>query len=145
MAETFGLVEHRQQVTAKDTATEVSIKSNSNITGFEFSEEEKRLSFTVDGEDGTNGLTIVGVDAVLEGPYTVMIAGEATSNFVVAQDEATGQRMIEVSYTHSEHDIVITGTNVVPEFPLPVVGAISAVIGAVAVIGRTRLMNKLQR
>ncbi|MEW6605555.1 MAG: hypothetical protein AB1351_12835 [Thermoproteota archaeon] len=143
MAETFGLMEHRQQVTAKDTAMEVSIESNSNITEFEFSEAEKRVSFTVNGEDGTNGLTIVGADTVLEGPYTVMIDDEATSNFVVAQDEASGQSMIEVSYTHSEHEIVITGTNVVPEFPLPVVGAIAAVIGVVAVIDRTRLMNKI--
>jgi hypothetical protein len=142
MAETFGLREHRQQVTAKDTTTEVSIESNSEISGFEFSEEDKHIMFTVDGEVGTDGLTIVGVDAVLEGPYTVTIDGEATSNFVVSQDEASGQSMVEIGYTHSEHDIVITGTNVVPEFPLPVVGAIAAMIGVAAVIGRTKLMSK---
>lgn len=128
MAETLGLQEHRQQVTAGDTTTEVSIESNSEISGFGFSEEDERIMFTVDGEDGTDGLTI---------------DGEATSNFVVSWDEASGQSMVEIGYTHSERDIVITGTNVVPEFPLPVVGAIAAaVIGIVAVVGRTRLMSK---
>lgn len=143
MAETLGLQEHKQQVTARDTATEVSIESNSEISGFRFSEEDKRIMFIVDGEDGTDGLTIVGVDAVLEGPYTVTIDGEATSNFVVSQDEASGQSMVEISYTHSGHDIIITGTNVVPEFSLPMVGAMAIVIGMVAVIGRTRLINKI--
>ena len=49
--------------------------------------------------------------------------------------------MISVSYSHSSHDIAITGTTVVPEFPLAMIGAVAGIIGVVAVLGRTRLFK----
>lgn len=138
MAELFDLKEETYQITAKNTQTQVGIESNSKISKFDFREHEKRISFKVDGEEDANGLTVVSVDSVLEGPYTVTVDGEATESFVVAEDEVSGRNTIEISHTDSEHDIVIVGTNVVPELPLPMLGTIAALIGIVAVIGRTR-------
>jgi hypothetical protein len=43
--------------------------------------------------------------------------------------------MLTISYTHSTHDVTVTGTNVVPEFPVAALGAIAAVIG------RTRMFK----
>jgi hypothetical protein len=98
------------------------------------------ISFTVDGQTGTEGTTEIPIGQVLEGPYTVMIDGQATTNFEVA-NEGTADAVITISYTHSAHDITVTGTNVVPEFPAVMMGIIAAVIGIVAVISRTNLIN----
>jgi hypothetical protein len=120
---------------------EVEFNSSSTISGVELDEESKTLSFTVDGEDGTEGTTEIGIGSVLEGPYTVAIDGEVTEEFEVTTDEATGETTLTISYTHSTHDVTVTGTNVVPEFPVAALGAIAAAIGTVAVLGRTKMFR----
>jgi hypothetical protein len=136
MKEVYDLREETYSVSAKDTQAKVGIETNSKISNFDFSENEKRVSFSIDGNPGANGLTVVHVDSVLEGPFIVTIDGEETDSFVVAQDESSGQSTIEISYAGSPRDIVIVGTNVVPEFPVPIVGAIAGLIGIAAIIGR---------
>lgn len=51
---------------------------------------------------------------------------------------------MQVNYQHGSREIVITGTNVVPEFPLHVVGAIAEAIGImiVAILTRSTLLSK---
>lgn len=120
---------------------EVEFSSSSTISDVNIDEESKTLSFTVEGEDGTEGMTEIGIGSVLEGPYTVAIDGEVTENFEVATDEVTGETTLTISYTHSTHDVTVSGTNVVPEFPVAALGAIAAVIGTVAVLGRTRMFK----
>lgn len=130
-----------QTVMIAGEEVEVEFNSSSTISNVELDEESKTLSFTVDGEDGTEGTTEIGIGSVLEGPYTVAIDGEVTEEFEVTTDEATGETTLSVSYTHSTHDITVTGTNVVPEFPVAALGAIAAAIGTVAVLGRTRMFR----
>jgi hypothetical protein len=98
------------------------------------------VTFTVDGETGTGGTTEISIGRVLEGPYTVTIDGQAATN-VQESTSASGEAMLTISYTHSTHDVAVTGTNVVPEFPIAAVAAIAAVIGVVAVVGRTSLFR----
>jgi hypothetical protein len=117
-------------------SVDVELRSSSTVSNFELDEESKTISFTVDGEDGTEGTTEIAIGSVLEGPYNVMVDGEATSDFTVA--EVDGETVLTVSYTHSTHDITVTGTNVVPEFPIGVIGAVAAVIGIIAVMTRTK-------
>jgi hypothetical protein len=119
---------------------DVNIRTNSTIGQLELDEENKRVSFTVDGEDGTTGTTEIEIGKMLEGPYTVAIDGQATTDFEVA-NEGSAEAVLTVSYTHSEHDVDITGTNVVPEFPAVAIGAIAAIIGIVALMGRTRFLG----
>ena len=141
MKEVYDLKEETYSVRAKDTQAKVGIETNSKISNFDFSENEKRISFSIDGNSGTNGLTVVHVDSVLEGPFIVTIDGEETDSFVVAQDESSGQSSIEISHAGSPRDIVIVGTNVVPEFPVHIVGAVAGLIGIVTIIGRAKYFN----
>lgn len=119
---------------------DVSIRSSSDISEFELDEENKRFSFMVDGEDGTEGATEIAIGRILEGPYTVTIDGEATTDFEVT-NSTSGEMMIMISYTHSVHEVTVTGTNVIPEFPAAIMALVAAIIGAVAFLGRTRLMK----
>lgn len=118
----------------------VNLRTSSTISEFTLDEGNKRLSFQVDGEDGTEGTTEISIGRVLEGPYTVTIDGQATTDFEVTS-AASAEAMLTVSYTHSAHDVAVTGTNVVPEFPVVVIGAIAAIVGLVAVLSRTKLMS----
>lgn len=120
---------------------DVSIRSNSTVSGFALDEENKRVSFTVDGDDGTAGTTEIAIGKMLEGPYTVRVDGQSTSNFEVA-NEGSAEAVMTISYTHSMRNVDITGTSVVPEFPIGVLGAIAAVIGSVIVMSRTRLLHR---
>ena len=129
-----------QTVVIAGANVNLDVKTNSTISNFELDEEDKQISFTVDGQTGTRGSTEIPIGKVLEGPYTVMIDGSATTDFEVANEGST-DAVMTLSYTHSQHDVDVTGTNVVPEFPIAIVGIIAAVIGAVAVLSRTNLMG----
>jgi hypothetical protein len=78
---------------------------------------------------------------VLEGPYTVTIDGQVTTDFEVA-NEGSVDAVMTISYGHSEREVTITGTQVVPEFPVVALGAVAAAIGAVTILGRTRLFKR---
>ncbi|MGH9991739.1 MAG: hypothetical protein ACREAZ_03745, partial [Nitrososphaera sp.] len=73
-----------------------------------------------------------------EGPYTVMVDGQATQ---VEEGQDGGVSTITVPHSSGAHEITITGTQVVPEFPFAAVGIAAALIGIVTVIGRTKLIK----
>lgn len=120
---------------------DVSIRTSSTIGQLDLDAENKQVSFTVDGETGTAGETEIAIGMMLEGPYTVTIDGQVTTDFEVA-NEGTAEAVMTISYTHSEREITITGTQVVPEFPVAVLGAVAALVGAVSVLGRTKLFKR---
>jgi hypothetical protein len=115
---------------------DVQITSNSNIADVVLDEEAKELSFTVEGETGTKGVTEVTVPkAMLSGEMMVMIDGEAvssTSSDIILKSETNADVTFEINYSHSEHTVEVTGTNVVPEFPV-VPSVMAAAVGSALV------------
>jgi len=130
-----------QSVLVKGQNMDMALKTTSTISSFMLEEENKQLKFTVDGQTGTEGTTEIPIGQVLEGPYAVAIDGEATTDFEVT-NEGTSNAVMKISYTHSIHEITVTGTNVVPEFPAVMIGLIAAIIGIVAIVGRTNLISR---
>ncbi|MGI0037202.1 MAG: hypothetical protein ACRD99_02440 [Nitrososphaera sp.] len=126
-----------QSVMVGGEAIQVSIESASTVSALALNEESKMLSYKT---DGTGTETTVAVGSVLEGPYTVMVDGEATTEFEESTD-AQGTKTITTSHGEGAHEVSISGTQVVPEFPLAVLGAIAAVVGVIAVLGRTRFIK----
>jgi hypothetical protein len=121
---------------------DLDLKTNSTITNFKLEEESKKLSFTVEGQSGTHRTTEIPIGQVLDGPYTVTIDAQSTTNFQVS-NEGTTDATIKISYTHSTHDITASDTNVVPEFPAMAIGLIMAIIvGMVAVMVRFKPLNR---
>ena len=114
---------------------QVAVESSSTISEFALDEESKTVSFMADGSDDT---TVVAVGSVLEGPYTVMVDGETTDDFEESTD-AEGVKTVSVTHASGMHSVSITGTQVVPEFPIAMLGVVAAIIAAVSVYGRTRL------
>jgi hypothetical protein len=124
-------------VTIAGEPIQVSVESVSTVSAFALDEESKMLTFTT---DGTGTETTVAVGSVLEGPYTVMVDGEATTDFEESTDEQ-GTKTITTTHGTGTHDVSISGTQVVPEFPLAALGAIAAAVGVVAVLGRARIIR----
>ena len=119
---------------------EVEIASNSTIRNVEMRQEEKTVAFTVDGETGTKGVTQVTIPkAMLSGEMVVMIDGRAVtseSNDVIVTSDTSVETTFEINYSHSEHEVAVTGTNVTPEFPmtaLVMAVAVGSVMAALAV------------
>jgi hypothetical protein len=122
---------------------DIEIASNSNIANVELNEEEKMLSFTVEGETGTKGVTEVTIPkAMLSGEMMVLIDGQAisaTSSDVILKSETDAEVTFEINYSHSEHTVEVTGTNVVPEFPVAAVVTAAAIGSAIVVASRLKL------
>lgn len=119
---------------------QVEIASNSTVDSVELDQEAKMVTFRVDGETGTRGITQVTVPkAMLSGEMMVMIDGQAVSsesNDVIVTSETNAETTFEINYSHSEHDVAVSGTNVVPEFPLAALvmaGAVGSIMAALAI------------
>jgi hypothetical protein len=117
-------------VSVGGSMVKVDMNSSSTVSQFRVDSNNKRVMFEVEGEAGTEGTTEVAIGSVLEGPYTVAIDGQPTTDF-----EVSGSIMT-LHYTHSLHDVAITGTNVVPEFPISMIGLVAGIIGILIVLGR---------
>jgi hypothetical protein len=116
---------------------DVRFQTSLAITKFGLDENNKKISFTTSGDK--DGQTLVSVGTVLKGPYAVTIDDEMAKDYVMA-DEQT----LQLSLLAGTHEISISGTQVVPEFPVAVVGLIVAIIGMVAIVGRTKLFGSIR-
>lgn len=116
-------------------SVDVSVESASTISAFALDEASKTLSFET---EGTGAETTVVVGSVLEGPYTVLVDGQATR---AEEKQVDGIDTLVIPHMSGAHDVTVTGTQVVPEFPVAIIGIVAAVIGTMAVLGRTRLMK----
>jgi hypothetical protein len=133
--------ESSHEVTVEDEQFEVAIASNSTVSAVELDQEQKLVRFTVEGDDGTAGATQVTIPkAMLSGEMLVMIDGEvvaSNSQDVIVTSNTSTETTFEINYHHSEHEIAVSGTNVVPEFPASVM-AMAAALGGVSALAAFR-------
>jgi len=112
----------------------VDISSNSTVKLFDFKQQDKKISFHVEGQTGTQGITQITIPkALLGGQITVSIDGKVVppqSSDVVTVADTEQETTLEINYHHSEHTIEVTGTTVVPEFPISFL-VLAAALGSV--------------
>ena len=132
-------------VNAEGKNFDVEIASNSTVSDFEFKQQEKKVSFVVEGETGSRGVTQITIPkALLSGEMVVSIDGNVIppeSSDVVAIVDTEEGMTLEINYHHSEHTVEVSGTNVVPEFPVTMIimaAAIGSVITTVSIVSRRK-------
>ena len=87
-----------------------------------------RLSSPISGD--IEGTTIVSISWLLEGPLTVVIEGNKSTDHETARNRETGETNLVIIYPEQEKDTIITGTNKLAEFaysvsvPLAALGAV---------------------
>ena len=102
---------------------QVQVASNSSVTSLIFDSTRRLLNFTVSGPTGSFGFFDATIArTLLSGQPIVMIDGVEHPASVT---EDTDFWYIHVTYSHSEHQITIGGSNTIPEFPpIPLLGVI---------------------
>lgn len=139
-------VEH--SITAADQTFAIWIASNSGVSEIELKQEEKKLEFFVEGVDGTSGVTEISIPKeLLSGEMNVFIDQNLVANEdVLLKSSTEAETTFEINYSHSIRRVEVTGTNVVPEFPIAMLitaASISLVIAFLAIIARTQGFRRL--
>ncbi|GIU72124.1 MAG: hypothetical protein KatS3mg003_1603 [Candidatus Nitrosocaldaceae archaeon] len=129
-----------EKVIIDDTEVDIKISSNSDISNVQFNEEDKSISFKVEGSDGSLGMAEIYLSNVLKGPYTVTIDGEPIDAIPIVNPE-TNEEGIKIVYMHSIHEVKIVGTEVVPEFPLAVLPILAIITGTIILLTRKSSLN----
>jgi hypothetical protein len=76
---------------------------------------------------------------MLSGDMAVMIDGQVVSpesNDVIVTSDTSAETTFEINYSHSEHDVAVTGTTVAPEFPIATIvmaAAVGSIVAAIAI------------
>ena len=138
----FGLTLSKETVMVKDKPYDIEIVSNSDVSDFTFSEENKLISFKVEAKKGSDGFTTLYIGEVLEGPYTVTIDGKPMDDVMLVEDKTNGETSVDLIYAEGVHNITMIGTQVVPEFSL-LIPTIFAT--AILLIFATKLMPRLNK
>src|SRR5574337_1153389 len=122
---------------------DVQVASNStSVINLNFDEKNKQLSFTVQGDTGTKGVTEITIPkSLLSGDLTVMIDGQAMAQSDVVETASTDTATtLELNYHHSTHQIDIVGTNAVPEF-----SSVASLVLVVSVLSAVVLSSRVRR
>jgi hypothetical protein len=101
------------QVASEDLVMQVA--SNSSVSGLAFDSERGLLDFVVSGPSGSLGFFNVTVArTLLHGRPIVLVDGVEHSATVT---EDAGFWYVYATYAHSEHQVIVGGSETVPEFP----------------------------
>lgn len=122
---------------------DVQVASNSTtVSNLNFDEQNKKLSFTVQGDTGTKGVTEITIPkSLLSGDLTVMIDGQAMAQSDVVETASTDtETTLELNYHHSTHQIDIVGTNAVPEF-----SSVASLVLVASVLAVVVLSSRVRR
>jgi hypothetical protein len=123
-------------------AYNVDVVSNSTVSDFKFSVDQKSISFNVSGDDGTVGFCRIVipnfiVQELWKGNYIVLLNGEPYPFKNWTDSENT---YIYINYTHSTHEIVI-----IPEFPSTIILTIFMLTTTIPVVLTRNRRSKHRR
>ncbi len=131
----------------------VEVTSNSTVTNFAFTPENKKISFDVQGETGTRGVTTITIPkTILSGEIQVLIDGNVqpyNSDNVIVTSDTSSETILEINYHHSTHTIELVGTQAAaaseiqaaPEFSTMASGVL--VVSIISIIALSTKIKKL--
>ena len=125
------------------TAHNVEAISSSSVSGLDFSQQEKSISFdlaTAINETGFCGLTLP--EALLGGPYRVLFGGEQIS--ILNQESNGTHSFLYYEYPSNGGHVEILGETVVPEFSVSFLFLLIFIMSFAASLG-SRLLKRLDR
>jgi len=125
--------------------TAMKILSSSVISRFSYDENTKQISFSVSGDNGTGGTTVIPVGIMLQSPYFIVtVDGKTMLDFQTTVDSSTGETFLKLTYSPTRHDITITGINALPEFSfMPTLILLIGIISVMAISLKAALRLKI--
>jgi parallel beta-helix repeat protein len=116
----------------KNTVYPVSLKGNSTVSMFRFTQSDKKITFTVTGPGGTMGWCNVTIPkSLLRGsPWKIMLNNtDITPQATITQNQT--HTFVYFTYDHAPHAVQIIGTAAIPEFPTNIVLATALILMSV--------------
>ena len=95
----------------------LEVLSSSSLSGFGLNAENKQFIATLNETSNNLGVALIPVGQLIEGPYSVIIDDHASDNYEVLYSIPGDEPIVKIMYPKGTHDLSITGTKVVPEFP----------------------------
>jgi parallel beta-helix repeat protein len=118
------------------TAFNVGVVSNTTLSDFTFSADQKLAGFNISGPHSTAGFCRIAIpDALLGGSYEVW-AGTAPTNFSSATNGT--HALLYFNYSHDIRTIKIVGATAIPEFRLSIVALLLTAVTLLAVMVNLR-------
>jgi hypothetical protein len=143
------LTAFNQQVSYQGGTYNVPILTNSTVTNFAFDPNALQVAFNVGGPTSSTGFCNVTVprsllNAGALSDWTVIFDGRTLSQGEFSITENAQYVFIYLNYTHSEHQIIIKGTQLLPEFQpniLPIAFAIPLIAIAIAAVKQRKKLR----
>ena len=142
------LIACQRKISYNARTYDVPIFTNSTVTDFVFDPAAKQVTFNVTGQPGTGfcNVTIAKnlLNATALSDWTVKLDGRSLASGEFSITENAEYVFVYLNYTHSEHEISIKGTWIVPEFQpsfLPLILAISGLIASIVAIKKRRKLE----
>ncbi|MCK4313201.1 right-handed parallel beta-helix repeat-containing protein [Candidatus Bathyarchaeota archaeon] len=128
------------------TTYSVALSSNSTISMFKFNQQQKQISFKVNGESGTVGYCNVTIPQTLlnitQAGWIILINDTPPVTEPIITSNGT-HTFINLTYTFaSTNDIVIQGTSVIPELPSAILLPLFMIISMLAVAFRKKRFQR---
>ena len=126
-----------------DTIYPVALLSNSTVSRFYFSAPLKQIGFNVTGSSGTIGFSNVTIPLTLmwcDQPedWQVTVGDSSPTYFPTSTNNGT-HTFLYFAYNHSTHNVKITSTYVIPEFPAAIVLPLFIIVTLIAgTLGKRR-------
>lgn len=94
--------------------------TNSTITNFTFDPAQKEIKFNITGLSATSGYCNISIPKTfmwcnLLSQWSVTVDGLPPNKLEVSENAT--HSFIYFTYTHSTHEVIITATNLIPEYP----------------------------
>jgi hypothetical protein len=141
--ETATLRPQPQSLVVGDQPIEIQLNSSSTVSKFALDEPNKVLTFEVSGQAGVKGTTEIYIGKILDGPYTVAVDGAVLEDIELIQDAQTNASIIRIPHDGNSRAITVSGTNVVPEFPLPAISIALLAVSAMVLYARFRQSGRI--
>jgi hypothetical protein len=145
------LIAYEKQVNYNDKTYDIPIFTNSTVKNFVFDPSAKQITFNVTGSPGTGfcNVTIPRnlLNASTLNDWTITFDGKPLTQQEFSITENTEYVFVYLNYTHSEHAISITATQLVPEFQpniLPLALIVPLIIAAIIAIKQRKKLEPLK-
>jgi len=124
----------------------VALSSNSTISAFKFNQPQMQISFNVTGPPGTVGYCNITIPKSLlsDSPWTININGQPPISFIPTSNDT--HNFLYFTYTYAgTPQIIIQGTEVIPEFPTALILPLFVILSAIAIVfTKKRRLKKTQ-
>jgi parallel beta-helix repeat protein len=122
------------------TSYNINITSNSTLSSFQFSSQDRVLSFDVEGEAGTAGFCRVAIPLSLMWcddyeEWTITVDNYSVQPYIIEHDNCT---YFYINYTHCKKTVEIRTGPIVSEFPSKMIMPLIMIVAVLTTMIRRR-------